>query len=97
MNRERKDIILSDKAKGKSFRLMTEAEICEAVYKLDGELLRDSSDGTYFLIHEPDRSELPSEVVLLLKSKEDKVIVTTQMHNHGIRTSDTIEPAEEAL
>jgi len=89
------EIILTDKAKSKSFRLLSTGELKKILRDMDGEKFIDQENGGRHLLHNTKRDELPSEIIIVYKEEENKRIAITQMHNHGIRKTGRIKPVSQ--
>ena len=87
------DIILTDKAKSKAFHLLSTGELKHAVQKMKGKLYIDQDNNTRYLFYNPNRHDLNEEIVILFKEEENKRVVITQMHDHGIKQLNTVTPA----
>lgn len=69
------DIILTDTAKSKCLRLLSQWELQTVVSEVDGRLYRRADSNEYHLLHD--------EYVISFRVDGGKIIVITQMHEHN--------------
>ena len=70
-----REVVLTNAAKSKTFRLLSEWQIRDAVSNLDGTLYRRGESNEYHLIHDGH--------AIAVKPEGDQLVVITQMHVHN--------------
>ncbi|MFB6144667.1 MAG: hypothetical protein ABEJ98_05140 [Candidatus Nanohaloarchaea archaeon] len=75
------EVALTDTARGKTGRLLSEEEIRERVKTLKGRLYKVDGKNVFHLVFFSDR--LDSWMNIIFSPKKEKRVVISQMHDHG--------------